>query len=452
MVGESTNYIWGVIDAVPRSNFPDIRARCAIHSKDSGSVMIIPRERGLVRFYIQLQERVDPNDTTRVDKSKFTAEKILASAQQIFKPYSLETPDVDWYTAYHIGQRVIDKFSKDDRIFLAGDACHTHSPKAGQGMNTSCMDTYNLCSKLGLVLLGRAKPEILAIYSSERQPFAQALIDFDHKFSRLFSGRPAKDLADELGVSMDEFKTAFEKGNEFASGTAIDYPASALIGKEGKIASKQELAKNCKVGTRFKSFRVVRASEGFPIEIGDLLISDLRFRILVFAGKASNAEQMKRLRSLAEYLDGETSVLSRYTPAGDKRDSLIEVLTVHSETRDDIEMAEFPSAFFPPYDYDKLYADCESYHQGHGRVYDNLGIDAERGALIVVRPDGYTALVCDLEDTAMLDAYFDGVLVQPAKALGAAPAEWRGWAKVTEESELAAEPLKAGEAAGKGAL
>ena len=63
-----------------------------------------------------------------------------------------------------------------------------------------------------------------------------------------------------------------------------------------------------------------------------------------------------------------------------------------------------------------------------------------------------TALVCDLEDTAMLDAYFDGVLVQPVKALGAAPAEWREWAKVTEESELAAEPLQAGDAAGKGAL
>jgi hypothetical protein len=52
----------------------------------------------------------------------------------------------------------------------------------------------------------------------------------------------------------------------------------------------------------------------------------------------------------------------------------------------------------------------------------------------------------------MLDAYFDGVLVQPVKALGAAPAEWREWAKVTEESELAAEPLQAGDAAGKGAL
>lgn len=75
MVGESTNYIWGVIDAVPKSNFPDIRARCAIHSQNSGSVMVIPREAGLVRLYIQLQERVDPNDTARVDKTKFTAEK-----------------------------------------------------------------------------------------------------------------------------------------------------------------------------------------------------------------------------------------------------------------------------------------------------------------------------------------------------------------------------------------
>ena len=90
--------------------------------------------------------------------------------------------------------------------------------------NTSMMDTYNLvclfacelimiadslmeqCWKLGHVLTGRAEPSVLATYSSERQPFAQALIDFDHKFSRLFSGKPAKDMADEMGVSMDVFK------------------------------------------------------------------------------------------------------------------------------------------------------------------------------------------------------------------------------------------------------
>lgn len=49
--------------------------------------------------------------------------------------------------SYHIGQRLTESFAKHNRIFLAGDACHTHSPKAGQGMNTSMQDTFNLCWK-----------------------------------------------------------------------------------------------------------------------------------------------------------------------------------------------------------------------------------------------------------------------------------------------------------------
>ena len=47
--GESTDYIWGVLDIVPITDFPDIRMRCAIHSASSGSVMVIPRENKLVR-------------------------------------------------------------------------------------------------------------------------------------------------------------------------------------------------------------------------------------------------------------------------------------------------------------------------------------------------------------------------------------------------------------------
>jgi hypothetical protein len=47
MIGEQTDYIWGVLDAIPDTDFPDIRMRCAIHSEKSGSVMVIPREDGL---------------------------------------------------------------------------------------------------------------------------------------------------------------------------------------------------------------------------------------------------------------------------------------------------------------------------------------------------------------------------------------------------------------------
>lgn len=65
---------------------------------------------------------------------------------------------------------------------------------------------------------GYSEGSILKTYESERRQIARDLIAFDHRFSRLFSGRPAKDIMDEEGVSMEEFQKAFEKGNEFASG------------------------------------------------------------------------------------------------------------------------------------------------------------------------------------------------------------------------------------------
>ena len=94
-------------------------------------------------------------------------------------------------------------FDAHRRVFLAGDAVHTHSPKAGQGMNVSMQDTYNLGWKIALVAKGIAKRSILSTYQSERRRVAQDLIDFDHSFSRLFSGRPAKDVMDSEGVSSE---------------------------------------------------------------------------------------------------------------------------------------------------------------------------------------------------------------------------------------------------------
>ena len=93
------------------------------------------------------------------------------------------------------------------------DAVHTHSPKAGQGMNVSMQDTYNLGWKLGLACKGILKPEILSTYELERKQIAEELIAFDHKFSRLFSGRPARDVLDETGVSMEEFEKAYEQSH-----------------------------------------------------------------------------------------------------------------------------------------------------------------------------------------------------------------------------------------------
>ena len=47
---------------------------------------------------------------------------------------------------YKVGHRVASKFTAYERVFIAGDACHTHSPKAGQGMNAGMNDSHNLGS------------------------------------------------------------------------------------------------------------------------------------------------------------------------------------------------------------------------------------------------------------------------------------------------------------------
>lgn len=85
----------------------------------------------LVRFYIQVSQLHG-----NTDRHSITSEMILKTAQTIIAPYKLDIApkDLNWWTAYQIGQRTSTRFFKHDRVFIAGDACHTHSPKAGELM------------------------------------------------------------------------------------------------------------------------------------------------------------------------------------------------------------------------------------------------------------------------------------------------------------------------------
>ncbi|KAL1744896.1 FAD binding domain-containing protein [Schizophyllum fasciatum] len=65
--------------------------------------------------------------------------------------------------------RMVDKFG-EGRVFVAGDAAHTHSPTGGQGMNSSVQDGYNLAWKIALVHKKLAPPAFLTTYSTERLP------------------------------------------------------------------------------------------------------------------------------------------------------------------------------------------------------------------------------------------------------------------------------------------
>lgn len=371
LIGDSTDYIWGVLDIIPVTDFPDIRMRCAIHSESSGSVMVIPRENKLVRLYIQLTTTSTDDGTggKKFDRSSVTPETIIASAQRIMQPYKITYRYLDWWTAYQIGQRVGNSFSLHERVFLAGDAVHTHSPKAGQGMNVSMQDAYNLGWKIATVVKGVSSRSILKTYQSERRRIAQDLIDFDHRFSRLFSGRPAKDVMDEEGISMDVFKDAFEKGNMFASGIAVDYGASVIVAKSGsgkeqgdgtdvlgdaklRIVSKPEVATKLDVGKRMPSFKVLNQADARPWHFQELLKSNGRWRVVVFPGNIKDSQQKQRLDLLGEKLADSNSFLRWATPTGQKYDSVIELLSCHSSPRQETTIFDFPEVFRPWDDHD----------------------------------------------------------------------------------------------------
>lgn len=423
--GEPTDHIWGVLDIIPITDFPDVRKRCAIHSASSGSMMIIPRENKLTRLYIQLTE-IKPDASGRADRSKITPDTIIKAARRIIAPYKLTYEYCDWWTAYQIGQRVGKNFDRDGRIFLAGDAVHTHSPKAGQGMNVSMQDAYNLGWKLGLVVKGVAQPSILKTYQSERRRIAQDLIAFDHKFSRLFSGRPAKDLMDEEGVSMEEFKQAFLKGGLFAAGLSVDYGTSMLVGKPGnaaeqgdgtdvssktQIIGKQELASETKIGMRFPSHQVLNQSDGRAWEFQQKLKSDGRFRIIVFAGNVVNQEQSSRLKGFCQRLSSSPLLAPRLIKD-------IDVLTLHSSKRLDVELLrDFPDVLHPfdsktGWDYDSVYVDDGNYYEAFADAYKKYGVDRETGCVVVARPDQYVGYIDTLDEAGLegVEAYFAGIL------------------------------------------
>jgi phenol 2-monooxygenase len=303
-------------------------------------------------------------------------------------------------------------------------------------MNVSMQDCFNLGWKIGTVVNGIAKRAILKTYQSERRRIAQDLITFDHRFSRLFSGRPAKDAADEAGISMAEFKDAFEKGNMFASGIAVDYGASLLVAKAGsatdqgdgtdvspllengveKVVGKQDLATNIKMGMRFPSFQVLNQADARPWQFQQFLTSDGRFRIILFAGNILDATQMKRVQRFGSSLDRPNSFLHRFTPAGKKIDSVIEVLTLHSAPRTKVELLDLHDIFHPfdekkGWDYNKVFVDDVSYHEGHGEAYKNYGVDKERGCVVIARPDQYVGYIGTLEDVSDMDRYFSEILV-----------------------------------------
>jgi phenol 2-monooxygenase (NADPH) len=425
LVGDVTTESWGVMDVLVVTDFPDIRLKCAINSATEGNVLIIPREGGyLVRFYIELGENT-------LAKRDVTPEKLTEVANRIMHPYKIDVRDVGWWSVYEIGQRLCDKFddvpadempTRLPRVFIAGDACHTHSAKAGQGMNVSMADAWNLGWKLASVLRGTAKPELLHTYSEERRSVARELIDFDREFSRLFSAR-ASDASerDSPLPGPEQFQRYFIAQGRFTAGVATRYAPSMITAQP----TFQHLADGFPIGMRFHSAPVIRLADAKPLHLGHVARADGAWRIYIFGDRQDPAGKQSRVRELCEFLASDASPISRFTPAGGEPDSVIDVRAIFQQGHRDLDVANMPTVLMPRKgrfgltDYEKMFCPDPNAQD----IFDARGVNRETGCAVVVRPDQYVAHVLPFDEREGLAEFFAGILTANAmKTLNDPPA------------------------------
>ncbi|KIA60905.1 FAD-binding monooxygenase [Nocardia vulneris] len=413
--GDKAFHAWGVMDVLAVTDFPDIRTKCAIQSGSGGSILHIPREGGyLFRMYVDLGE-IPADDHGKVRATGIEA--IIEQANAILHPYTLDVRHVAWHSVYEVGHRVTDRFddvpldelgSRMPRVFITGDACHTHSAKAGQGMNVSLQDGFNLGWKLGHVLAGRSPEALLATYSAERQVIARKLIDFDREWSSMMAKRP------EEFDSPSELEDFYVKTAEFPAGFMTEYPSSMIVGDR----TRQHLATGFPIGKRFKSAPVVRVADANSVHLGHHHRADGRWRIYAFAADPGTAGSA--LAGWAQWLaTSPDSPVVAYTPKDADVDSVFDVKVVYRQPHTDVDLAAVPETFLPtvgPFgvvDYEKVYAtDPEA------DIFAERGIDSG-GAVIVVRPDQYVAAVLPLTATTELAEFFGRILLSPHRPAAA---------------------------------
>jgi phenol 2-monooxygenase len=380
--GSSSEDKWVRVDGVIETDLPKPRTYCAIESPTHGNVLWAALDHGATRIgFAFTAERQKAYEV-------FDEEAAVKEAIASVKPFSLKFNTVDWWTIYVVGQRIARSFFVKDCIFLAGDACHTHSSGAAQGMNTGMHDAVNLGWKLSLVLQGLAKPDLLHTYEAERLPNVQRLINYDKDISRLMTmqlpenwqGDPNADPNEILGHVMKEAAT-------FSSGLGIFYEPDTYLNISESLAISSVQA-----GQRAPDVPLQKPATFETTRLQVETPNIATFYIALFAGDVARTKSL-----LATFTKAVSSVSWLFNP-----DLPIQWLSIFAGPGG-------PSAFetLGGMPFGRVFYDED--HSAHRRY----GVDVEKGALFVLRPDGWAGTVVQMDEgaAAKLEKYFGRFLV-----------------------------------------
>ena len=204
---------------------------------DRGMLLMFPFRDGSCRvvLYDYAQAGVPVTDPVTLDEVRGSLARITG---QDFGPR-----DMGWSGRYRSESRQAPAYRKG-RIFLAGDAAHTHSPAGAQGMNTGLQDAVNLGWKLAAAVDGWAPGWLLDTYHAERHPVGDAVLALTGRQFRLNTARTAprrvlRWAAYRVVAPLPPVQGRLARGY---SGLAVRYPAPAAASRPAGLGPPHPLA------------------------------------------------------------------------------------------------------------------------------------------------------------------------------------------------------------------
>jgi hypothetical protein len=228
-------------------------------------------------------------------------------------------------TNFRTNVRMVPSFSSPSlRIFLAGDAAHTHSPAGGQGLNSSVLDAANLSWKLALVVRGHAERSLLESYSAERVPVIRAMLAQTTAELKRVEQWAVKDKVAQVPADFTQL--------------GVHYKDSALVfdefGEDAPVKEPTGLASFAVKG------RQLRAGNRAPDASGLVVLSgtDKGSETTLFDGFNLSTHTALVFVSLGVPSSSVTEAIAALQPA--RTAGLFRVVVVHTTSRPDVAIAE----------------------------------------------------------------------------------------------------------------
>jgi 2-polyprenyl-6-methoxyphenol hydroxylase-like FAD-dependent oxidoreductase len=333
-----------------------------VFSVGDGYMMVFPLPGGKHRVVID-------SDDINLTNSELNIERVNARLyERGFEDLTLSNPTWLSLTTFH--HRLARQY-RMGRVFLAGDACHVHSPIGGQGLNTGLQDAYNLSWKIAHVLNHDASQMLLDTYEAERKPVANTVLNKTRQQMRLLNVKHPllRFLRDAIVPKLASTRRFQNMIMKQAAGFQVEYSTALLAGKTRKITDQGPLT-----GERMPDGKLF-GQRGNALHLFELL-KGTHYSLFIFESLVPDSE--------VDCLEIANIYNSNHWPS-----HFLRTFLIRNGSLDDV----------------RTHSSFETVYRITNTLCEDLG--AESGGIFLVRPDGYLALRCSVKKHALLDVYFE---------------------------------------------